>query len=795
MLENIKSPYLIKLIFSLLNPKTKLEIVKYNKALQKKLDISLLIYKNISDRCLMLEANGKGKEYNYDGELKFKGEYKNGKRNGYGEEYDYKGRISFKGEYKNGKRNGYGEELSSEGEIYFKGEYLENKRWNGKVYDYYSRFYEWTDNEFREKNFEGEYKNGKLWNGKGLINIKDGKGKVTIYDRQLWLNTDRGEIIFEGEYLNGEKNGKGKEYNDNGKLVFEGEYLKDKRWNGKGYDEYGNIIYELKNGKGYVKEYSEDGFIFEGKYLKGEKNGKGKEFYDNGNIKFEGDYLKGKKNGIGKEYYLTKKLLFEGEYLLGKKWNGKGYDLNGNIIYLLNNGNGKVKEFYNDNLIFEGEYLNGQRHGKGIEYNIYGHCIFKGEFSKGLRWSGEGYVLDNNIYCRLKNGKGYAIKYSFGFLDSNKILVEYEYSNGKIKKEDRRNLCERIEYENKSLNGRKNGKQYDKDGKLIFEGIYLYGERIKGKEYINEILEYEGEYLFGKKWNGKGYDLNGHIIYEINNGNGKSREYLNNILIFEGEYVDGIKLNGKEYYYKGNLIFKGKFKNKIKWNGKIKKYDSRGSLVFEGEIKEGKKYNVKKYDTEGNLIFEGEMKEGEKWNGKEYDYKGNLIFKGEYFKGKRWNGKGKEYDSEGILIFEGEIKEGEKWNGKGKEYTSIFLGRGNEIILDLENLKDKVKWKEYYNENKVEIILFEGKYYEGKKWTGQFNEYDSNKIFKGKIYKGKKWNGKEIEYKKELLFRSDINEHKATSDTISKSYFNYEVIYEADIIKGKIFIIKDNRIK
>ena len=34
--------------------------------------------------------------------------------------------------------------------------------------------------------------------------------------------------------LNGERNGKGKEYNLDGKLIFEGEYLKGKRWNGKG---------------------------------------------------------------------------------------------------------------------------------------------------------------------------------------------------------------------------------------------------------------------------------------------------------------------------------------------------------------------------------------------------------------------------------------------------------------------------------------------------------------------------------------------------------------------------------
>ena len=30
---------------------------------------------------------------------------------------------------------------------------------------------------------------------------------------------------FEGEYLNGKKNGKGREYDNEGNLIFEGEYL------------------------------------------------------------------------------------------------------------------------------------------------------------------------------------------------------------------------------------------------------------------------------------------------------------------------------------------------------------------------------------------------------------------------------------------------------------------------------------------------------------------------------------------------------------------------------------------
>ena len=55
-------------------------------------------------------------------------------------------------------------------------------------------------------------------------------------------------------------------------LIFEDYYLKGER-----------------NGKG--KEYSKDSLIFEGEYLKIERHGKGKEYYDNGLIKYEGAYL------------------------------------------------------------------------------------------------------------------------------------------------------------------------------------------------------------------------------------------------------------------------------------------------------------------------------------------------------------------------------------------------------------------------------------------------------------------------------------------------------------------------
>ena len=110
--------------------------------------------------------------------------------------------------------------------------------------------------------------------------------------------------MFEGEYLNGKRNGKGKEFYYNGKLMFKGEYLNGKKWNGNGYND-NSRIYSLKDGKGFVKEYGheycyEDLLIFEGEYINGEKNGKGIEYDDFGRLKFEGEYLN-EKNGMERD--------------------------------------------------------------------------------------------------------------------------------------------------------------------------------------------------------------------------------------------------------------------------------------------------------------------------------------------------------------------------------------------------------------------------------------------------------------------------------------------------------------
>ena len=79
-----------------------------------------------------------------------------------------------------------------------------------------------------------------------------------------------------------------------------------------------------RKGKEYDIQYNE--LLFEGEYLNGKRNGKGKEYCSEDKVMFEGEYINGKKSGKGKYLYedflKIIRVIFEGEYLEGKKWNG-----------------------------------------------------------------------------------------------------------------------------------------------------------------------------------------------------------------------------------------------------------------------------------------------------------------------------------------------------------------------------------------------------------------------------------------------------------------------------------------
>ena len=180
--------------------------------------------------------------------------------------------------------------------------------------------------------------------------------------------------------MNGQLNGKAKIYYFNGELCEEKEFSKGKL-NGT-LKNYNDLNGKLLNEKEYV-----NGILY-----------KGKEYNYDGELRFECEYLY---NSIRKgRDYINGRLEYEGEYLFNRKYNGNGYDEKGNIIYELNNGNGKVKEYdAYCRLIFEGEYLNGKRwNGKIKEYDNNDNLIFEGEYLNGKQKSPN----DNEYRCVIK---------------------------------------------------------------------------------------------------------------------------------------------------------------------------------------------------------------------------------------------------------------------------------------------------------------------------------------------------------------------------------------------------------
>ena len=132
MFKKIKSLVITKKIFSFLDEGYKLKFVKYNKNLQRNINISLINYKLFKGSYIIYERNGIAKEYTgYDDTLLFVGVYSKGQKNGKSKEYKNDGKLLFEGEYIKGKRYGKGKEYDKNGKLKYEGEYSNGER-NGK---------------------------------------------------------------------------------------------------------------------------------------------------------------------------------------------------------------------------------------------------------------------------------------------------------------------------------------------------------------------------------------------------------------------------------------------------------------------------------------------------------------------------------------------------------------------------------------------------------------------------------------------------------------------------------------
>lgn len=197
---------------------------------------------------------------------------------------------------------------------------------------------------------------------KGEVNYKNEKhgiGECTtsaFFRKGTWRNdkftgwcieSRRNGEIFEGKFVNGLINGKGK-YTNNKGYKYIGDFINSER-NGKGILTTKNFIYNggfVKNrmeGKGKI-EYLNEGHKYEGDFENNEINGNGKFIWKNGDV-YEGKMANGRMDGYGK-YTYKNGIIYEGDYVEGIK-----------------QGTGKL--IYPDGKIYKGEFKNGFPSGQG----------------------------------------------------------------------------------------------------------------------------------------------------------------------------------------------------------------------------------------------------------------------------------------------------------------------------------------------------------------------------------------------------------------------------------------------
>ena len=184
------------------------------------------------------EANGSCKLYYDDGVLYFKGYLKNGYREGIGVEYDIVGNVIFEGLYEQGKKNGIGIEDDYMIEYDEEGNRIIGYKMNDKCEKNGICYY---------------YKDNKVW--------------------EVWKYVNNEKVCILIELKGNEMN----EYNEDGRVIYRGGYMEPKKYRyirngyGKLYNNKGNLIYEgewkngMKQGKGTL--ILNDARLFSGKWI------------------------------------------------------------------------------------------------------------------------------------------------------------------------------------------------------------------------------------------------------------------------------------------------------------------------------------------------------------------------------------------------------------------------------------------------------------------------------------------------------------------------------------------------
>jgi len=200
---------------------------------------------------------------------------------------------------------------------------------------------------------------GTTYEGYYVMGKKNGKGKEIGPKVYQWrvVGWDMGRSIYEGDFVEDKKHGKGIE---RGEWDF---YLEGEQEQEKGHTDIhvyeGDFVHGMKTGKGKrmisfknPDGSVEEGDIYEGDWVDGEKHGKGRETNPCG-YSYEGDFENDEEHGFGKEAWPS---LPSGEA-------GRVLTYEGNFVEGF--GNGKGKQVYNCGTIYEGDIEDSEPIGYG----------------------------------------------------------------------------------------------------------------------------------------------------------------------------------------------------------------------------------------------------------------------------------------------------------------------------------------------------------------------------------------------------------------------------------------------
>lgn len=254
--------------------------------------------------------------------------------------------------------------------------------------------------------------------------------------------------------------------------------------------------------------------------------------------------LRGQPNGFGTFFDEEGRLRYEGDWSNGKFHRGAFYRPNGIVIYDgqwlgdQRSGHGKLLDEMG-RALYEGQWLDDRRHGHGTSFYPNGTVEYVGSWTRGkAQGYGTLYSRDGSLAFEgiFRGGDRYRAGKYQGDVDADGLPNGF-------------------------------GTWHDDEGRLRYEGQWCRGARHGHGTLFwpNGKVAYVGHWKFGD-WHGDGnaFNILGELTYSgewfLNNRHGVGRAYRDKILRYEGEWKANAEHGyGRNYLANGMLRRVGRF--------------------------------------------------------------------------------------------------------------------------------------------------------------------------------------------------------------------------------------------